>query len=285
MSAPMLTAAQRLAQLGLAVHWLRGPSGGSPDGRGKAPIDKGWQLRPWQSPQQLAATYRPGLNVGIHTGGVVGARAPVVVVDYDDEKAERWCRENLPPTPLEAVSSKGGHLYYLRPCNEVSVPCRARVGGMALEIRADGGNIVAPPSVHPSGVVYQWVGAPGPGMENEMPVYQMHWLPVARSMAAPAAQRSERSGHEVDGLRRARAYVRSVPGAISGQGGSLATFKVAVALVRGFALTEQDALEVLLQDFNLRCEPPWSEPELLHKLRYARASGRVEIGSLLAVQR
>lgn len=281
----VLESARQLAQLGFAVHWLRAPAGGEPGGRGKAPVDKGWQLRPWQSAARLAASYRPGLNVGIHTGHVFGASVQVVVLDYDDEPAQRWCRENLPPTPLEATSRYGGHLYYRRPGEVLHVPSRAKVGGMALEVRADGGNIVAPPSIHPEGAVYRWVCPPESVDLTTLPVYRLEWLPAARSAApVPLATWIDPSAC-VEPIRRARAYARSVPGAVSGQGGSLATFKLAVALVRGFALSEEQALSVLLTEHNPRCEPPWSETELQHKVRYARAAGRIAVGSLLGESR
>lgn len=66
-------------------------------------------------------------------------------------------------------------------------------------------------------------------------------------------------------IERARKYLDTVPGAVSGSGGHDQTFKAACILILGFGLTKQEAL-VLMADFNRRCEPPWSERELLHKL-------------------
>ena len=285
MSEPtLLESAVQLAQLGLAVHWLRPPKGGELAGRGKAPVEKGWQLLPCRSPQQLRATYRPALNLGIHTGHVVGARVHLVAVDWDDEPALLWCLGHLPPTPLAALSRKGGHFYYLRPPTP-HVPSRAKVAGMALEVRADGGNIVAPPSVHPGGTVYRWVRPPESVELLKLPIYRCEWLPAPPPPAPVSVPALGAGGPGAEPIRRARAYTRNVPGAVSGQGGSLATFKVAVALVRGFSLSDDEALGVLLHDFNPRCEPPWSEAELRHKVRYARSAGRVAMGSLLAVSR
>ena len=56
--------------------------------------------------------------------------------------------------------------------------------------------------------------------------------------------------------------------AISGSGGHNATFAVAVALRHGFDLGEEEAWPILL-DYNQRCQPPWSERELRHKLASA----------------
>jgi hypothetical protein len=60
-----------------------------------------------------------------------------------------------------------------------------------------------------------------------------------------------------------------MPPAISGQHGHDATFAVAKKLVHDFGMTEAQALPILL-DFNARCQPPWNEDELRHKLEGAR---------------
>lgn len=67
-------------------------------------------------------------------------------------------------------------------------------------------------------------------------------------------------------LERARQYVDKIEPAISGQRGHDKTFRVACILTLGFGLGELDALTVL-REFNAKCDPPWSEPDLLHKVR------------------
>ena len=69
-------------------------------------------------------------------------------------------------------------------------------------------------------------------------------------------------------LDRARRYIAQCPPAISGQGGHNATYHAAAVLVHGFDLGEADAL-ALLREWNQSCRPPWSEAELLHKVRSA----------------
>lgn len=69
-------------------------------------------------------------------------------------------------------------------------------------------------------------------------------------------------------LERARVYLATLPPGISGQGGHGATFRAACWVAR-FGLGDGDAL-ALLEEFNRRCQPPWSQKELLHKLRDAR---------------
>jgi hypothetical protein len=81
-------------------------------------------------------------------------------------------------------------------------------------------------------------------------------------------------------IERARQYVSAVPPAISGQHGDVHTFRVCCRIVRGFALADAEALDVL-RDWNSRCEPPWAERELIDKLSRARRYGREPIGCLL----
>jgi hypothetical protein len=80
-------------------------------------------------------------------------------------------------------------------------------------------------------------------------------------------------------LQRAKAYLRKVDGAVSGQGGSSKTFSLACTLLRSasddetgaaFDLPIQDALRLLLE-WNKQCRPPWSQSELIHKLNGAAA--------------
>lgn len=73
---------------------------------------------------------------------------------------------------------------------------------------------------------------------------------------------------EVAVIDRARRYVAKLPPAISGQHGHDATFRAACVLVLGFGLDEQQAL-ALLHEYSQRCEPPWSEHELRHKVSQA----------------
>jgi hypothetical protein len=86
-------------------------------------------------------------------------------------------------------------------------------------------------------------------------------------------------------IARANAYVAAMPPAIAGQGGHSATFAVACRLIIGFDLTCDAALQVI-QEYNKRCRPPWSEAELIHKIESAQheksRTPEEEIGPLKA---
>lgn len=66
-------------------------------------------------------------------------------------------------------------------------------------------------------------------------------------------------------FERARKYVAAMDDAVSGAGGHDRTYSVACTLVEGFNLPEPDAWSIL-SEFNARCQPPWAEHELRHKL-------------------
>lgn len=69
----------------------------------------------------------------------------------------------------------------------------------------------------------------------------------------------------MDLIERARLLVAGRPAAIEGQSGNATTFGVACVLVWGFGLSPAEALPVM-QEYNARCEPPWSERELARML-------------------
>ena len=105
--------------------------------------------------------------------------------------------------------------------------------------------------------------------------------PVKEADAWPQSVGSHESRNfDLPAIERARRYLASVPPAIAGEHGDVQTFRVCCRLTRGFALDDQQALHVLAE-WNARCQPPWSEAELVDKLRRAARYGREPIGGLL----
>ncbi|MBS0202312.1 MAG: hypothetical protein JSS49_05375 [Planctomycetes bacterium] len=99
--------------------------------------------------------------------------------------------------------------------------------------------------------------------------------PEKKHARSSAKKREKQSGV----IERARKYLSAVDPAISGQGGHKTTYRAACLLVVDFDLTMDEA-RPLLQEWNARCEPPWSDEELEHKLEDAyRSSG--ERGALI----
>lgn len=94
-----------------------------------------------------------------------------------------------------------------------------------------------------------------------------HW-----PQRSEGSQKCHKRVAATDASERAAKYMALVEPAVSGQRGHDVTFRAACALVLGFGLSIDEALP-LLAAWNERCQPPWSESELLHKLNSANQQG------------
>lgn len=103
--------------------------------------------------------------------------------------------------------------------------------------------------------------------------------PTENSLVERTAIKHE-STTSADIRERARKYIAAIPPAVAGNHGDAATFRVCCRLVRGFALSDDDALAVM-DAWNEACCPPWSEAELRAKLAAARRYGREAVGGLI----
>jgi hypothetical protein len=91
----------------------------------------------------------PKANVGIITGSISG----LVVFDLDKQEAkDKMISEGMPITPV-ARTSKGNHVYMKYPTISVGNKSDQKIG---MDIRGEGGYVVAPPSVHETGFIYEW---------------------------------------------------------------------------------------------------------------------------------
>jgi hypothetical protein len=92
-------------------------------------------------------------NVAIVTGAVSG----IVVIDCDSQDAVR-AMENLlnEPTPTVATA-RGCHFYFQHPGGRIPNVQHLYTG---MDVRGDGGYVLAPDSIHPSGRHYEWIVSP-----------------------------------------------------------------------------------------------------------------------------
>lgn len=197
--------------------------------------------------------HSPEANVGVQTGADSG----VVVVDVDprhggDESLAELVRDHgeLPAT-VEALTGGGGrHLVFKHPGGTVRNRSNMRPG---IDVRGDGGYIVAPPSNHASGGQYRWREGHGP--HETTPVEMPAWLlalvtrgnlrdtnadvaPVAEQAPTPpavlaneratralAAMRGLRADDHKDGSRRLFAAASIAVRFDLDTGGALATIR------------------------------------------------------------
>jgi len=124
-----------------------------PVGRDKKPlIDwKEFQTR-YPSPEELEKWFSDGKNnIAIVTGPI----SEIAVLDIDGEEGEESIKQNklyLPPAPC--VKTGKGYHYYFKYQNGVRNFTRRYPG---IDLRGEGGYVLAPPSVHPSGAIYEWI--------------------------------------------------------------------------------------------------------------------------------
>ena len=106
----------------------------------------------------------PYANYGIITG------KNVVVVDADSKEAVEFMESvQVHQTPWKVKTAKGKH-YYFQYDNSVEIRNSANTT-TKIDIRGEGGYVVAPGSVHYTGVVYEWE------IDATNPINSIHDLP------------------------------------------------------------------------------------------------------------
>ena len=102
----------------------------------------------------------PDASIGVATGSI--SNLLVIDEDMDEEKGldgihavDLWERENgkLPET-VRAITGRGGaHLYYKYTGKDFGNRAGLIEG---VDVRGEGGYVIAPPSTHPNGTQYEW---------------------------------------------------------------------------------------------------------------------------------
>ena len=229
----------KYADAGLSVFPLRerGKRPATANGFKDATTDKTQIERWWKE--------NPNYNIGIATGSPSGG---LVVVDVDEDKEkgktglssiQNWMKKNgqIPKT-VEVVTGRGGlHAYYF---------CKTQLSNRtnvldSVDIRADGGYVVAPPSIHPNGNSYRF--ADGFGLE--------YGIRDASDIVVELATFKQSAPKETFNLS----------GAIP-EGTRVDTlFKLTCSLIdKGMSeIAIRNAVRV---ENNTRCNPPLSEEEL-----------------------
>lgn len=105
-----------------------------------------------------------GARIGIPTGVVNG----IVVIETDTIEghgvdgaaaiAQLEAKHGALPDTLQAISPSGSvHRYFRHPGTSIKIRNSASEVGAGIDVRGDGGMVVAPPSVNPDGRRYRWL--------------------------------------------------------------------------------------------------------------------------------
>jgi putative DNA primase/helicase len=247
------------------------------------------------------------LNFALLTGSTPWSdtNPGTVFIDTDDEEAEELVRSHCPDTPMMQITGSGGvHRVYRWPDTELYIPNRQKTWKDGIQfnvdLRADGGYIMCPGSIHPrTGNLYEEVTPWTLDLLMQCPVYDSSWLPCERAAKPPkkttvAVPVVIAAGDHADLIATietpvpvretmARRYLESVPGTQQG------TTALTMRLLFGFALPVEVVQEMLFEwgqkDDQLDDAGgwyPWTEQEIARKIEWSCGQEyRGEIGDRL----
>lgn len=228
------------ADVGLAVFPLRS--------RDKRPATENGCKAATTNKQQISEWWNkhPDSNIGIATGSVSGGLL-VIDLDVDENKGvngyevmKEWQQENGElPESWRSITGRGGyHLFY----RDTAVR-QNRVGLYdGVDIRGEGGYIVAPPSIHPNGRKYEWEQEPG-----EYELAQVNdW--VVKFLKGPVLEEGEKQFFKVSEI---------IP-----EGERVSTMVRLIGSLKAKGL-DHDAIKAAVRAENeKKCVPPLSDLEL-----------------------
>jgi putative DNA primase/helicase len=165
-----------------------------------APRTKDQPLVKWKQFQTVRPTRQqvikwwqrwPDANIGLVTGSLSG----LIVADLDCDAAGALfgalVGNVVTPT---SITSRGRHVLFGYP-KGWDIRNKVDVKGVKLDLRGEGGYIVAPPSIHPSGTQYEWDTANGRGPDCPLlpcppALLELLQKPEERSTPSTLPQRS-----------------------------------------------------------------------------------------------
>lgn len=212
---------------------------------GKDSADAKRPLIPWAEFQQRRPTEKeiqdwirlyPDCGVGIVTGTISG----IVVLDIDSEDALRWAEQQGLLETATVKTRKGIHVYFLHP--GIYVPNAVNLDGMRMDIRGDGGYVVAPPTC---------IGD-----------HTYHWI---KDYKGQIAKFPETLLSQFGRKKRHSKTVRDLYGGVNEGERNISLTRIAGSLVSD-GLTYQECLSVLLA-VNEKNRPPLSNKEIENILK------------------
>jgi hypothetical protein len=195
-----------------------------------------WGSAATANPEQIERWWRQAKhNIAVATG----PRSRLFVVDIDGEAGESSLQNLIRehgdlPTTLTSRTGKGRHIFFQHPGRVVKT--NAGVLGKGIDIRADGGYVVLPPSRHASGKRYRWEDEKAP--IAIAPAWLLDAVISKRGRPAAATGEEILEGERNSSLFRAASYLRGIGNDVT-------------------------AIETVLHEMNsLRCHPPLPDAEV-----------------------
>lgn len=207
-------------------------------------------------------TQWPGANIGIPTGPV----SDVLVIDIDAAKGGWASADNLeaegnlfPATRVVKTGGGGLHSYFRYPSGVTIRNSESKLA-LGVDVRGDGGYVIAPPSLHRSGNRYTWASLDGLDGDGNEFAPAPDWL-LERLCDRPPTYQSPR-------VQRTPFATHEGPIPEGERNGTLAS---KAGTLRRSGFSEGEILAALMQMNVGRCRPPLPESEVA---RIAKSIGR-----------
>ena len=187
---------------------------------------------------------QPDANIGLWPGA-----SGLVVVDLDGPEGEATAQSLslLSEPTLECRTGRedgGRHLYFRRPDFAVS---NASIG-KKIDVRGDAGYVILPPSIHPSGRRYEWVGRFEDVRDLPDSVVEL----LQRAQTSPIAT-SGQSGQ----LAREIAFEGEI-----GEGGRNSTLTRYAGRLIAKGIPDDETLMLVSAVNQTKCKPPLPQSEI-----------------------
>lgn len=241
----------------------------------KTPLIKSWGEKASTDIDHIKAWWSkwPNANIGIATGP-----SGLCVVDVDMKPGKPDGNKSLALLELEngdlpgsfsvtTATGLGRHIYFKADFAKTT----AGVLGASLDTRGQGGFVVAAGSKI-DGKIYKPI--------NKLSVCDAPaWIIAGLGVKSkPKTTGSDGSEDTRGTILSVKEYLKRAPLAIEGEGGDATTYSVCCD-VRDLGVTQPFALELLLNHWNERCDPPWDFDDLEAKVQNAYLYGQNNSGS------
>lgn len=235
----------------------------------------------WSDPVQKCESNH---NIGIATG------RGLVVIDLDVKEDQNGLEtfkdidflDECADTYRVRTPSGGLHLYFHA---EGTFRNSVRLLGPGVDVRADGGFVVAAGSASSTGQYSEHGGSVRPVLPQRLPAWLRAKLVIRPEKGGTALAGGERPRgrdtpialDEAADIQRAEAWLKTHDGAVEGNGGDAYTYRTFNKL-KDFGVSQHKAVELAAEHWNDRCQPPWPLDDLQRKAENAYRYGENRIG-------
>ena len=233
----------------------------------KSPLIKNWTNTPLRTPEEVReqwgkyGRYGKTPNIGLVTGQICGG---YIVIDLDNkpdqgingyEELKEWQRRTgveLPETWTVITGGGGYHLYF-----HTDKALRGYSNHSAgVDLRADGNQVLLPPSTHKSGRRYEWEIAPKDMQCAEADEIVMRFIEEYRP--AGAQYGSTRRG---EGGGRKMALPPEIP-----DGERHNALISLIGTLNRLGVSDEAIIRVVRTENENKCRPPFTEAELQREI-------------------